>query len=192
MGSLKMANTSSESRFKPGNVLWIKFGQLHWPAEVLAFDSLPQTIKDDFKDRMAPKVVAKFFDEDGYEFYDDDKNLIDYNCPKKEDFIKKGIVRCRQKTKEGSKEDWVTKFPNDIVKAEKVIGGDVNILEKDPFVERKEPKISYKDIFGTPDDGKKGKKKGKDTDSPKGKQKGNSLKRKSSASPVTTTPKNRK
>ena len=25
------------------------------------------------------------------EFYDDDKNLIDYNCPKKEDFIKKGI-----------------------------------------------------------------------------------------------------
>lgn len=63
--SLKMANTSSESRFKPGNVLWIKFGQLHWPAEVLAFDSLPQTIKDDFKDRIAPKVVAKFFDEDG-------------------------------------------------------------------------------------------------------------------------------
>ena len=59
-------------------------------------------------------------------------------------------------------------------------------------MERKEPKISYKDIFGTPDDGKKGKKKGKDTDSPKGKQKGNSLKRKSSASPVTTTPKNRK
>ena len=25
------------------------------------------------------------------EFYNDDKNLLDYNCPKKEDFIKKGI-----------------------------------------------------------------------------------------------------
>ena len=25
------------------------------------------------------------------EFYDEDKNLLDYNCPKKEDFIKKGI-----------------------------------------------------------------------------------------------------
>ena len=96
------------------------------------------------------------------------------------------IVRCRQKTKEGSKEDWVAKFPNDIIKAEKLIQGDIHILEKDPFVERKEPKISYKDIFGTPDDGKKGKKKGKDT--PKGKD----LKRKSSASPVPSTPKSRK
>ena len=25
------------------------------------------------------------------EFYKDDKNLLDYNCPKKEDFIRKGI-----------------------------------------------------------------------------------------------------
>ena len=29
------------------------------------------------------------------EFYDDDKNLIDYNCPKKEDFIKKGIGKIK-------------------------------------------------------------------------------------------------
>ena len=31
------------------------------------------------------------------EFYNDDKNLLDYNCPKKEDFIKKGIGKCYSK-----------------------------------------------------------------------------------------------
>ena len=60
-----MENSSSESRFKAGDVIWIKFGQLHWPAEILAFDSLPKSIKDDFEGRSPPKVVAKFFDEDG-------------------------------------------------------------------------------------------------------------------------------
>ena len=60
-----MANSSSESKFKAGNVIWIKCGQLHWPAEVLAFDTLPKAIKDDFEGGIPPKVVAKFFDEDG-------------------------------------------------------------------------------------------------------------------------------
>ena len=57
---------ASESRFKSGNVIWIKCGQLHWPAEVLDFDSLPKNVKEDFEDGTPrPKVVAKFFDEDG-------------------------------------------------------------------------------------------------------------------------------
>ena len=60
-----MADSSSESRFKAGSVIWIKCGQLHWPAEVLGFDSLPKNVKDDFEDTALPKVVAKFFDEDG-------------------------------------------------------------------------------------------------------------------------------
>ena len=96
------------------------------------------------------------------------------------------------KTKEGSKDGWFSKFPKDIVKSEQLTGGDLDILEKDPYVERKEPKIDYKDIFGTPDDGKKGKKKGKDIDTSGGKQKGKNLKRKSSSSPAATTPKSRK
>ena len=62
---IKMANSSSESRFKAGNVIWIKCGQLHWPAEVIAFESLPKDVQDDFEDGSPPKVVAKFFDEDG-------------------------------------------------------------------------------------------------------------------------------
>ena len=32
-------------------------------------------------------IVEFYFSE----FYDDDTNLLDYNCSKKEDFIKKGI-----------------------------------------------------------------------------------------------------
>ena len=105
-------------------------------------------------------------------------------------------VRCRQKEKEGAKGGWFAKFPNDIIKSEKITGGDVHILEKDPYVERTEPKISYKDIFGTPDLGKKtkGGKKGKDEETPKS-AKGKNLKRKSTSSagsPATASPKSRK
>ena len=34
------------------------------------------------------------------EFYNDDKALLDYNCPKKEDFIKKGIGKCYSKAEQ--------------------------------------------------------------------------------------------
>ena len=105
------------------------------------------------------------------------------------------LVRCRQKIKEGATDGWFAKFPKDIVKSETLTGGDINILEKDPYVERNEPKISYKDIFGTPDSGKKGKKKGKDNDTPITKQKGKGSKSKANSntnSPATATPKSRK
>ena len=55
----------ASSKFTAGNVIWVKCGQLHWPAEVIAFASLPQEVRDDFDDSSQPMVVAKFFDEDG-------------------------------------------------------------------------------------------------------------------------------
>merc|ERR1712029_713271 len=108
--------------------------------------------------------MGKFFDEDGsYEFLKNDKNLFPYNCDKKEDFIKKGIVKSRTKSKEGAK-GWFEKFPEDVIKCEKLTGGDPKLLEKEPYIEKND-RIDYSQYFGDqtekqPKSGAGGKRKG--------------------------------
>ena len=57
-------------------------------------------------------------------------------------------VKNRAEVKAGAKNSWFAKFPQDIVRCEKLTNGDEKILEKDPYVERKEEKVDYKAIFG--------------------------------------------
>ena len=58
------------------------------------------------------------------------------------------MARAKTKAKEGVTDGWYAKFPKDVVKCEKLTNGNVNILEEEPFVERKEKKIDYSLIFG--------------------------------------------
>ena len=58
------------------------------------------------------------------------------------------LAKNRSDSKAGAKESWFAKFPKDVVRCEKLTDGDENILEKDPYVERKEEPINYKAIFG--------------------------------------------
>ena len=152
------------SELKPGGIVWAKCGALHWPAELVDFAKLPEDIRNDFKSGKEPQFVVKFFDEDGsYEFLKNDKNLFPYNCDKKEDFIKKGIVKSRTKSKEGAK-GWFEKFPEDVIKCEKLTGGDPKLLEKEPYIEKND-RIDYSQYFGDqtekqPKSGAGGKRKG--------------------------------
>ena len=141
---------SANTDFKAGSIVWAKCGSHFWPAETVDFDTLDEEIREDFPEDKKPLYVVKFFDEDGYEFLKNDKNLHPYNCEKKEEFIKKGVNKSRAEEKAGAKNSWFAKFPKDIVRCEKLTDGDVNILEKDPYIERKEEKVDYKAIFGDP------------------------------------------
>ena len=59
-------------------------------------------------------------------------------------------VKSRTKSKEsGATGSWFAKFPQDVVRCEKLTGGDEKILEKEPFIEKSE-RINYKDYFGDP------------------------------------------
>jgi len=139
---------SANENFKAGAIVWSKCGSHFWPGTILDFNSLDEEIREDFPEGKEPLFVVKFFDEDGYEFLKNDKNLYPYNCEKKEEFIKKGVVKNRAEVKAGAKNSWFAKFPQDIVRCEKLTNGDEKILEKDPYVERKEEKVDYKAIFG--------------------------------------------
>jgi len=139
-----------DPEYKHKDVVWCKCGGLFWPGEVRGIDSLPKEIREGFL--KTPKVVVKFFDEDGYEFILNDKDIFPYNCDRKEEFIKKGLARSRRKAKEGATGGWFAKFPKDVVHCEKLTKGNVNILEEEPFVEKKEKKIDYSLIFGDPEE----------------------------------------
>ena len=89
------------------------------------------------------------------EFLYDDKKIFEYNCDRKEEFIKKGVTKSRTSAKD--KSSWFHKFPKDIVQCEEMTGGDPQLLEKPPYMEEKNEKVDYKEIFGTPDADKKGK-----------------------------------
>jgi len=139
-----------DPEYKHKDVVWCKCGGLFWPGEVRGIDSLPKEIREGFL--KTPKVVVKFFDEDGYEFVLNDKDIFPYNCDRKEEFIKKGLARSRRKAKEGATGGWFAKFPKDVVHCEKLTKGNINILEEEPFVEKKEKKIDYSLIFGDPEE----------------------------------------
>jgi len=49
--------------FQHGDVVWCKCGGLFWPGEVQSLESLPKEIQMGFV--KTPKVIVKFFDEDG-------------------------------------------------------------------------------------------------------------------------------
>ena len=103
-------------------------------------------------------VLVLFFDHTfifSSEFLYDDKNIFEYNCSRKEEFIKKGVTKSRTSAKD--KSSWFHKFPKDIVQCEELTGGDPKLLEKPPYAEEKSEKVDYRDIFGTPDADKKGK-----------------------------------
>jgi len=143
--------------FAASSVVWVKCGALFWPAKVLDIDAdLDPEIRDEIKDeKKKPKYVVKFFDEDGYEFLYDDKKIFEYNCDRKEEFIKKGVTKSR--TSANDKSSWFSKFPKDIVQCEEMTGGDPKLLEKPPYLEEKAERVNYKELFGTPDTDKKGK-----------------------------------
>ncbi|CAK1580939.1 unnamed protein product [Parnassius mnemosyne] len=151
-----------ENSYLDGDVVWVKLGSCWWPGEVVGPEKLPPDVLPSF--RKPPIAVVKFFQEDTYEYVKNTNSIYKYNCSRKNEFINKGLYMYR--TKHGPME----KFPEDVIRAETAVGGDIKILTRDEFQEEK--KESYAGLFGepakkTPVSSKKGKGgRGKPADSP--------------------------
>lgn len=78
-------------------------------------------------------------------------------------------VKSRSQSKEGAN-GWFAKFPQDVIRCEKLTGGDQKILEKEPFKETPSKAVNYKEIFVDPE-------------AEKSEKKGAAAKRKSTATP---------
>ncbi|KAJ0175071.1 hypothetical protein K1T71_009212 [Dendrolimus kikuchii] len=156
----------TEVNYLDGEVVWVKLGSCFWPGEVVSLEKLPPDVLPSF--RKPPIAVVKFFQEDTYEYVKNINAIHKYECSRKNEFINKGLHLYR--TKHGPME----KFPEDVIRAETAVGGDIEILTRDEFQETSRKK-SYAGLFG--DTGQK-------TSSKKGK---GSIE-KSSESPSVNTP----
>ena len=67
-------------------------------------------------------------------------------------FIILFLARARTKAKEGVTDGWFAKFPKDVIYCEQLTNGNPNILNEEPFAEKKKEKVDYSLIFGDPDD----------------------------------------
>ncbi|XP_014365371.2 uncharacterized protein LOC106716376 isoform X1 [Papilio machaon] len=130
----------SETEYLDGDVVWVKLGSCFWPGEVVGPDKLPPDLLPSFK--KPPIAVVKFFQEDTFEYVKNPNSIYKYNCSRKNEFINKGLYMYR--TKHGLME----KFPEDVIRAETAVGGDIKILTRDEFQEEK--KESYAGLFGDP------------------------------------------
>ncbi|XP_055380305.1 uncharacterized protein PF3D7_1120600-like isoform X2 [Condylostylus longicornis] len=111
----------SSNVFEPGDIVWVKLSNSWWPGEVWDLNEVP----DDLSSlKKKPIAVVKFFKEDSYEYVKNVNSIYEYNCPKKNDFIKKGL-----ESKRSSNNSFSDKFREDVITAEKLTGGDINILE---------------------------------------------------------------
>ncbi|XP_043278032.1 mucin-17-like [Venturia canescens] len=133
----------TEINYLDGDIVWVKLGACWWPGQVTSFHNLPEDIQIEFQKK--PLIAAvKFFQEDTYEFVKNLQQIYKYNCTQKDDFIRKGLDKYRTKSKDGS--SYMDKFPGDVEMAEKLTGGDPDILTSEKFCREEKPDISA--LFG--------------------------------------------
>lgn len=133
----------TEINYLDGDVVWVKLGACWWPGQVTGLNNLPEDIQTEF--RKKPLIAAvKFFQEDTYEFVKNYQQIYKYNCTLKDEFIKKGLDKYRSKSKDGA--SYMDKFPGDVETAEKLTGGDPDILSQGKFCPEEKPDISA--LFG--------------------------------------------
>ncbi|XP_015518031.2 uncharacterized protein LOC107222987 [Neodiprion lecontei] len=133
----------TEISYLDGDVVWVKLGASWWPGQVTSVHNLPEDIQEELKKK--PIIAAvKFFQEDTYEFVKNYQQIYKYNCTLKDDFIKKGLDKYRTKSKDGS--SYMDKFPGDVEMAEKLTGGDADIISSHKFTRQQKPDISA--LFG--------------------------------------------
>lgn len=132
----------TEVRYLDGDIVWVKLGSCWWPGHVKDVDKLPEEILVSLKKR--PIAAVKFFQEETFEYVRNLNQICMYNCRRKNEFIKKGLDIYRSRCREGS--TVMNKFPEDVAIAERLTGGNPDILRDNAFAPEERP--DYRNIFG--------------------------------------------
>lgn len=82
----------SEIEYDDGEIVWVKFQRLWWPAEVVGEYRQPATL---YKPNRKPILVVQFFTEQTYECVYSLKDIRHYQCLQKDEYLKKGYGKQR-------------------------------------------------------------------------------------------------
>uniref|UniRef100_A0A182LV53 PWWP domain-containing protein n=1 Tax=Anopheles culicifacies TaxID=139723 RepID=A0A182LV53_9DIPT len=123
-----------EDELSDGDIVWVKVSNSWWPGEVMGDSRLTEEFLSSL--RKKPLAVVKFFQEDSYEYVKNPNFIFKYNCPRKNEFLRKGLEQYRAKMKH------MEKFPADVMHAERVTGGDPDIVNSTDFQPQKKERHS--------------------------------------------------
>uniref|UniRef100_A0A182RXI9 PWWP domain-containing protein n=1 Tax=Anopheles funestus TaxID=62324 RepID=A0A182RXI9_ANOFN len=123
-----------EDELSDGDIVWVKVSNSWWPGEVMGDSRLSEEFLSSL--RKKPLAVVKFFQEDSYEYVKNPNFIFKYNCPRKNEFLRKGLEQYRAKMKH------MEKFPSDVMHAERVTGGDPDIVNLTDFQPQKKERYS--------------------------------------------------
>ncbi|KAG0719665.1 Microtubule-associated protein futsch [Chionoecetes opilio] len=112
------------SHLESGSVVWVRLGQAWWPGSITTIAKCPPEFVQGL--RKTPISIVKFFHENEYQDVHKAEHIFAYNCDRKEEFIRKGQVV--NKNQSHGDVDLLAKFEADVVTAEKLTGGDMDIL----------------------------------------------------------------
>lgn len=139
------------SHLECGSVVWVRLGQAWWPGTVTTMAKCPPEFVQGI--RKMPLSIVKFFHENEFQDVHKAEHIYPYDCERKEEFIRKG--QYINKNQSHGDVDLLAKFEADVVTAEKLTGGDMNILQTMGEVAGKR-RIDYSDLgFGPPKPKKK-------------------------------------
>ncbi|XP_050738681.1 uncharacterized protein LOC127009548 [Eriocheir sinensis] len=112
------------SHLESGSVVWVRLGQAWWPGTITTVAKCPPDFVQAI--RKTPIAIVKFFHENEYQDVHKEEHIFPYNCDRKEEFIRKG--QAVNKNQSHGDVDLLNKFESDVVTAEKLTGGDMDIL----------------------------------------------------------------
>ncbi|XP_068230011.1 dentin sialophosphoprotein-like [Palaemon carinicauda] len=113
------------SHLEYGSVVWVRLGQTWWPGTITTLEKCPPEFVEGL--RKPPVAVVKFFHENEFQDVNKEEHIYPYSCDRKEEFIRRG--QYINKNQSHGEVDLLRKFESDIVTAEKLTGGDMNILQ---------------------------------------------------------------
>uniref|UniRef100_A0A1B0EY46 C2H2-type domain-containing protein n=1 Tax=Phlebotomus papatasi TaxID=29031 RepID=A0A1B0EY46_PHLPP len=125
--------------YDDGDIVWVKLSNCWWPGEVCKESRLPDDLVNSLKKK--PFAVVKFFQEDAYEYVKNINNIYKYQCSRKGEFIRKGLDLHKSNHK------YMEKFPADVTTAEKLTGGDLDIVQKIQSSPQKSTTSAWSDVF---------------------------------------------
>uniref|UniRef100_A0A182TWR0 PWWP domain-containing protein n=1 Tax=Anopheles melas TaxID=34690 RepID=A0A182TWR0_9DIPT len=123
-----------EEELSDGDIVWVKVSNSWWPGEVMGSSRLTEEFLSSL--RKKPLAVVKFFQEDSYEYVKNPNFIFKYNCPRKHEFLRKGLEQYRAKMKH------MEKFPADVMHAERATGGDPDIVNSTDYLPQKKERHS--------------------------------------------------
>ncbi|XP_076040732.1 uncharacterized protein LOC143025012 [Oratosquilla oratoria] len=134
------------SHLECGSVVWARLGQSWWPGTVTMLARCPKDYVQSL--RKIPIAVVKFFNENEFQDIHKTEHIQPYNCEKKEEMIRKGQSIYKNQNHGGV--SLLAKFEADIITAEKLTGGDMEIF-RTMEEEAGKRRIDYSDLgFGSP------------------------------------------